>query len=181
MGIIDLWLPILVSAAVCWVMSAIIWTVLKYHNRDYAQTADEEAVRAALKGNRPGFYLLPYCVDPAELKNEDVKRKYEEGPLAYITMLPSGVPTMGAKLIAQIAFFIAVGIVCAYFVSRTLGPEADYLATFRVAGAVAFLANSFAYIPESIWFGRPWPMTVKSFVDALLYGLLTGGVFGWLA
>ena len=61
MGILDLWLPILVSAAACWVISAIIWTLLKYHNSDYTRTADEEAVRAALKGNAPGFYLLPYC------------------------------------------------------------------------------------------------------------------------
>ena len=34
MGILDLWLPILASAAACWVMSAIIWTLFKYHNSD---------------------------------------------------------------------------------------------------------------------------------------------------
>ena len=181
MGIIDLWLPILVSAGACWVMSAIIWTVLKYHNSDYQKTADEDSVRAALKGNEPGYYLLPYCLDPAELKNPDVKQKYDEGPLAYITMLPNGVPAMGGKLVAMIIYFVIVGVVCAYFVTRTLAPEADYLAVFRVAGTVAFLANSFAIVPESIWFGRPWSMTIKSFVDALIYGLLTGGVFGWLA
>jgi hypothetical protein len=78
-------------------------------------------------------------------------------------------------------FFVMVGILCAYFVSRTLPLDADYLTVFRVAGTVAFLANGIALIPESIWFGRPWSMTVKSLVDALIYGLLTGGVFGWLA
>lgn len=181
MGIIELWLPILVSAAVCWVMSAIIWTALKYHNSDYGKLANEEAARAGLKGNPPGFYLMPYCVDPAELKNDDVKRKYEEGPLAYVTMLPNGLPKMGGRLVGQFAFFVGIGILCAYFVSRTLGPEADYLAVFRIAGTVAFVAGSFAYIQDSIWFGRPWSMTIKNFVDALIYGLLTGGVFGWLA
>lgn len=180
MGILDLWLPVLVSAAVCWVMSAIIWTTLRYHNSDYRQTADEEAVRAALKGNKPGFYLLPYCVDPAELKNEDTKKKYDEGPLAYITMIPNGVPAMGRRLAAQVLYFVSVGILCAYFVTRSLSPDADYLAVFRIAGTVAFVANSFAYIPDSIWFGRPWSMTIKNFVDALIYGLMTGGVFGWL-
>ena len=180
MGILDLWLPILVSAAVCWIMSAIIWTALKYHNSDYKKVADEEGVRTALRGNEPGFYLLPYCLDPGDLKNPDVKQKYEDGPLAYITMLPNGVPAMGGKLVAMLVYFIIVGVLCAYFVSRTLAPDAEYLAVFRVAGTVAFIANGMAVVPESIWFGRPWSITIKNFVDALLYGLLTGGVFGWL-
>lgn len=180
MGIIELWLPILVAAAVCWVLSALIWTVLKYHDSDYKQTADEESVRAALKGNTPGYYLLPYCIDQAQLKNPEVKQKYDDGPLAYITMLPDGMPKMGGKLAGMYVYFVAVGVLCAYFVSRTLAPDADYLAVFRVAGTVAFIANSFALVPESIWFGRPWLITFKSFIDALIYGLMTGGVFGWL-
>ena len=180
MGIFDLWLPILVSAVVCWIASAIIWTVLKYHNSDYKKTGDEETVRAALKGNAPGFYLLPFCLDQAELKNPDVKQKYDDGPLAYITMLPNGMPAMAPKLISMLVYFALVGVLCAYMVTRTLPADPSYLSVFRVAGTVAFIANSVAVVPESIWFGRPWIMTVKNFADALVYGLLTGGVFGWL-
>jgi hypothetical protein len=180
MGIVDLWLPILVSAIVCFAMSAIIWTALKYHNGDYSQFADEEGVRAALKGTKPGYYLLPFCLDPGEMKKPEVKQKYEEGPLAYVTMLPNGIPAMGSKFLGMIMYFLAIGIVCAYFVTRTLAPDADYLAVFRVAGTVAFVANGLGVIPESIWFGRPWSMTIKNIVDALIYGLLTGGIFGWL-
>lgn len=180
MGIIDLWLPILASAAVCFVMSAIIWTALKYHNSDYTKFDDEEKVRAALKGAKPGYYLLPYCLDPAEMNKPEVQQKYEEGPFAYVTMQPNGIPTMGPKFIGMILYFLAVGVVCAYFVTRLLAPDAEYLAVFRVAGTVAFIANGFAVVPESIWFGRPWSMTIKNMIDALIYGLLTGGVFGWL-
>jgi hypothetical protein len=32
----------------------------------------------------------------------------------------------------------------------------------------------------SIWFKRDWGTTMRSTVDGLVYGLLTGGVFGWL-
>ena len=180
MTIVDLWLPILVSAVVCFVMSAIIWTALKYHNSDYKQTADEEAVRAALKGNAPGFYLLPYCMDQAEMKKPEVKQKYDEGPLAYITVAPNGLPAMGPKMITMFIYFLTVGILSAYFVTFSVGPDADYLHVFRVAGTVAFIANSFALVPESIWFERPWSMTVKNFIDAIIYSLLTGGIFGWL-
>ena len=180
MGIIDLWLPILVSAVICWIASAVIWTALKYHNSDYKKTGDEEAVCAALKGNAPGFYLLPYCLDQKELKNPEVKQKYEDGPLAYITMLPNGMPAMASKLISMVVYFLVVGVLCAYLVTRTLPADAEYLSVFRVAGTVAFIANSFAVFPESIWFGRPWSISIKNTIDALIYGLLTGGVFGWL-
>jgi len=180
MGIIDLWLPIVVSAAICWAMSAVIWVVLKYHDSDYKKLNDEDAARTALKGHSPGFYLIPFSLDPADAKNPDLKQKFEDGPIAFITMLPNGMPAMGGKMISMILYFLAVGVLCAYFVSRTLAPDADYLAVFRIAGTVAFVANSFAVIPESIWFGRPWSRTIKNTVDALIYGLLTGGVFGWL-
>ena len=180
MSILDLWLPVLVSAVVTFVASALIWMLFKWHNRDYRRAADEEAVRAALKGAEPGYYVLPYCVEPEELNDPQVQQKFEEGPLAYITIVPSGLPKMGSKLISTFVFFLLVGVLCAYFVSRTVAPDADYLSVFRVAGTVAFIANSIALIPQSIWFGRPWSATAKDFLDALIYGLLAGGVFGWL-
>ncbi|MDX1480569.1 MAG: hypothetical protein R3315_02780 [Woeseiaceae bacterium] len=181
MSILELWLPIGLSAIVTFIASAVIWMGLRWHNRDYRAPADEAALRGALNGAAPGFYLLPYCMDPAEFKRPDVRQKYEEGPLAYVTVVPSGVPKMGPKLISSFVFYLFVGALCAYLVSRTLPPGAAYLEIFRVAGTVAFVAHGIALIPESIWFGRPWPMTAKSLLDAVIYGLLTGGVFGWLA
>ena len=90
-------------------------------------------------------------------------------------------PVMGPKLIMMFIYNLVVAVVCAYFVSRTVPPDADYLATFRVAGAVAFVAYGMAYVQDSVWFGRPWSATLKTFLDALIYSMLTGGAFGWLA
>ena len=181
MSIIDLWLPVVVSGVACFVASALIWTLLKYHNRDYKKTGDEEGVRAALRGSEPGYYVVPFCLDPADAKKPEVKQKFEEGPIAYITVAQNGMPNMGAKMVFMLVYFLLIGVFCAYFVSRLLTPEADYLSVFRVAGTVAFIANSLALVPESIWFERPWSMTLKNFFDALIYALLTGGIFGWLA
>ena len=180
MTIMSLWLPIIVSAVIVFIGSALVWMVLPWHKTDFRKTRDEEGVRAALKGNEPGYYMLPYCVDPAELKNEEVANKYREGPLAYITVIPSGMPTMGPKLVMSFVYNLVVGALCAYMVSRTV-PGGDYLHVFRVAGTTAFIAYGIAYLQDSIWFGRPWSLTAKNLLDALLYGLLTGGAFGWLA
>jgi len=40
MSIADLWLPILFSAVVVWITSALVWTVLPWHKNDYAKTGD---------------------------------------------------------------------------------------------------------------------------------------------
>ena len=181
MGIMTLWMPILASSVIVFIMSALVWTVLPWHKKDYKQTANEEAVRAALSGNAPGLYVLPYCKDPAEFKNPDIAQKFVDGPQGFITIVPNGMPQMGLKLALSFVQNVVVGIVCAYMVTRTLSPDAEYLAVFRIAGATAFIAYGMAYLQESTWFGRPWSVTVKNLFDAFLYGLLTGGAFGWLA
>lgn len=180
MGILDLWLPIVVSAVIVFVMSALIWTVLPWHKKDYAKVIDEDAASSALKNSTPGAYVLPHCADPAEFKKDSMRQRYEEGPNAFITIVPNGAPAMGPKLGLSFVFNILVSIICAYLLSRLLDPTASYLAVFRLTGTTAFIAYGLAYVQESIWFGRPWPLLAKSLFDALLYGLLTGGVFGWL-
>ena len=41
MNLFDLWLPILVAAAVMYVASTLIWVVFKWHNADYNKLDDE--------------------------------------------------------------------------------------------------------------------------------------------
>lgn len=180
MGIATLWLPILVSAAIVWFASALIWVVLPWHKNDFSKVSDEEAARAALAGNAPGNYMLPYCKDQNELKEPAVRKKFEDGPIVFLTVMPNGMPAMGGKLAASLLYNVFIGCLCAYVVTRTIVPDTDYLEVFRVSGTVAFIAYGIAYIQDSIWFGRPWSITLKSLLDALIYALLTGGVFGWL-
>ena len=180
MSILDLWLPIVAATLACFFMSSAIWVLFKWHNSDYRRAEREEDVRAALKGSTPGYYMLPYCVDYAEMAKDEMQQKFKDGPIAYITVAPNGLPAMGPRMISMALYFLLVSVVCAYLVTRTLGPDAEYLSVFRIAGTVAFIANGIAVIPESIWFSRPWSMTLKNILDALIYALITGGIFGWL-
>jgi hypothetical protein len=181
MSIPELWLPILVSAVVAWVTSALVWTVFPWHKNDYSKTTDEEGIRAALKGQAPGLYNIPHCADRESVQTPEMQQKFADGPLAFITVLPNGMPSMGRNMGMMFGYFLFVGILCAYFVSRTTGPDSSYLEVFRIAGTITFIANGVAHIPDSVWFGKPFLSTAKSLLDALIYGLLTGGVFGWLA
>jgi len=181
MTIMTLWQPILLSAVLAFVAGSVIWMAMPWHKKDWSPTTNEDGARQGLSGLAPGQYNLPHCNDMKALEDPALQQKFKEGPVAFITVVPSGVPTMGSKLVMMFAYNLLVAVVAAYFVSRTAAPDADYLAVFRIAGAVTFVAYGMAYVQESVWFGRPWPATAKTFLDALIYAVLAGGVFGWLA
>lgn len=180
MTIMTLWQPILASAVLTFIAGAVIWMAMPWHKRDWQKTGDEEAVRAALRGAEPGMYSVPHC-DPSQFKDPDMQQKFKDGPQAFITVVPSGMPQMGGKLLLMFVYNLVVAVLCAYFVSRTAAPDASYLSVFRIAGTVAFTAYGVAYIQDSVWFGRSWSLTAKTFLDALIYGVIVGGTFGWLA
>lgn len=180
MSIISLWQPILASAVLCFIAGSVIWMAMPWHKKDWSKPANEDGVRAAMSGLAPGQYNLPHCNDMSSFKLPDMQQKFKDGPVAFITVVPSGLPAMGGKLAVMFAYNLLVAVVCAYFVSRTAAPDADYLAIFRISGTVAFVSYGMAYVQESVWFGRPWSATIKTFWDALIYASLTGGVFGWL-
>lgn len=180
MSILSLWQPVLASAVIVFFAGAAIWMVMPWHKSDWRKPHDEEGVRSALKDLAPGQYSLPHCPNRSALNDPGMQQKFKDGPVAFITVVASGLPRMGPTLGMNFAYNVLVSIMCAYLVSRTLAPDAEYLAIFRISGAVAFVAYGMAFVQDSIWFGRPWPVTIKTFLDALIYSLLTGGVFGWL-
>ena len=177
-----LWLPILLSAIAVWVASAIIWMAMPHHKSDFRKLPDEDAALRALtsQGLVPGQYSFPYSASPEDLKDPETVRRFEEGPVGFLTVVPSGTPTMGGKIMLSFVFYLVISMVVAYLVSRTLEPGAGYLAVFRVTGTVTWLAYGTATVPDAIWFGRPWSGIVKGLLDALVFALLTAGFFGWL-
>ncbi len=181
-GLGSLWLPILVSAVLVFLVSAIIHMVLKYHNKDYTRLPNEDAVRAAIRAGNPvpAQYILPYCTDMKEMEKPEVKQKYIEGPVAVMNVLPSGVPTMGKSLTQWFVFIVIVSFFIAYVAGHAIPLGAEYLHVFRIVGAVGFLAYGMGQFAASIWMGKPWKIAWKDAVDGLVYGLVTAGVFGWL-
>jgi hypothetical protein len=178
----SLWLPILVSAVIVFVASAIIHMVLPYHRGDLRKIAKEEEVQEALRRFNlpPGDYALPHAGTPAEMKDPRFVERRSKGPVVLMTVIQPGPPAMGRELTLWFIFTIVVSIFAAYIAGRAVGPGGDYLQVFRFAGCTAFVGHSLALADNSIWFHRNWGMTIKSMIDGLIYGLLTGGTFGWL-
>jgi hypothetical protein len=181
-SIMELWMPIVVSAVFVFIASSIIHMVLKFHNSDYKQLPDEDKIAEAMReaGVSPGYYTMPYCVDMKQMGSPEMMKKFEQGPVGMFTITKSGPPQMGKLLGLWFAFCLMVGVFAAYMAGRFLGPEAEYLAVFRIAGTTAFLGYGASEPIASIWKGQPWGTTLKHVIDGLIYALLTGGTFGWL-
>lgn len=177
-----LWLPIVLSAVLVFVVSAIIHMALKYHNRDYTRLPNEDAVRAALRAGNPvpRQYVFPYAAEMKEMESPEVQQKFVEGPVGVLYLRRPGPPSMGPLLLQWFLFCLVVSFFVAYLATITLSPGAEYLRVFRVVGAAAFLAYAAGTVPASIWMGKPWSVTWKEVFDGLVYGLVTAGTFGWL-
>ncbi len=178
----SLWLPVLVSAAIVFVVSSIIHMLLPYHRSDYRKVPAEDELIAALRGLAipPGDYLVPCPTSPEAMRQPEFVEKMKQGPLVVMTLAPGGPPSMAKALALWFSYAVVIGLFAAYIAGRALGPGAHYLAVFRFVGASAFMGYSFALAQFSIWYRRSWGTTAKSMLDGLLYGLLTAGTFGWL-
>jgi hypothetical protein len=176
----ELWLIILVAGALCWVASALIHMLLKYHNSDYSQMENESQVSAAMGSPKPALYTMPYCAEMKEMGEESMQRKFKEGPVAMITVMPNGLPAMGKMLGQQIAFFVVGAALLAYLCTLSLVASADYLQVFRYVFVAAFLTYGWAQIPYSIWMGQPWSNCLRYMIDAVIYAAVSAGTFAWL-
>jgi hypothetical protein len=181
-SIISLWLPILLSAVVVFIISSVLHMVFTYHNSDYKKLPSEDQVMNDLNKYDipPGDYAMPFTTDNKERNSPAFKEKMNRGPIAFVTVFPKGQINMGSRLAMWFIYSIIVSLLAAYITGRALPPGAHYLTVFRFAGATAFIGYSIALMQNSIWFGKSWGTTIKAMIDGFIYALFTAGVFGWL-
>jgi hypothetical protein len=176
-----LWLPILLSAVIVFVASSIMHMVLPYHRSDYSQLPEEDKVLATLRSAnlKRGLYVFPFCTHK-DMKSPALLEKQKQGPVGFLTIIPSGPPSLPKFLVQWFVFCLLIGFFVAYLAAHTVAFGAHYLAVFRVVGTTAFLAYGLGNLSNGIWKGQMWGNTIKEVVDGLVYALLTAGTFGWL-
>ncbi len=180
--LVDLWLPILLSSVLVFVVSSLIHMVIGYHNSDYKKLPNEEAARAAIGALKvpPGDYMLPRGEGMKCMKDPEFLKKFTDGPVALMTFMKPGVPSMTGSLVQWFIFTLVINAFAAYLAVHAVGWGGSYLAVFRYVGCTTFMAYAFGQIPNSIWYKRDWCTTCKMVLDGLIYALLTAGMFGWL-
>jgi hypothetical protein len=179
----NMWLPIVLSAVFVFVASSLINMLLKFwHAPDYHGFSNEDEVAAAMRksGATPGAYMMPYCKGPEELKNPAMLEKFKQGPVAHVNIRAAGPMNLGAFLGLWFVFCLLVSVACAGLAVHALPAHPDPHVAFHTIGLAALLGYSFGEIPNAIWRAQPWVITIKYFIDGIVYALITAFTFCWL-
>ena len=177
-----LWLPILLSAVLVFVVSSLIHMVLPWHKGDYPAMPNEAGFLDAVRPLNipPGEYMVPRASGIKDMKSPEFQEKLNRGPVLMATVFPNGPASMSRSLALWFVYALVIGVFAAYVAGRALPRGAPYLAVFRFAGVTAFSGYALALWQMSIWYRRAWSLTIKATVAGLIYGLLTAGMLGWL-
>ncbi len=175
-----LWLPILLSAVFVFIASNILWMMLPFwHRKDYGELPDEAAAVAALKGAKSGMYIVP-CLEWNKVTAEE-RAEFHKGPMGMVLLRnPASSFSFPAAFITWFLYLLVVSTFTAYVAGHSLAAGTHYLSVFRIVGTIGILAYSFSGISYTIWYGKPWSVTIKDIIDGVVYGLLMAGTFGWL-
>jgi hypothetical protein len=181
-GLSALWLPILLSAVLVFVVSSVIHMLSPWHKNDYPRMPNEDAAMDAWRplAIPPGDYMVPRPAGRDDLRSAAFAEKVAKGPVFIVTVLPNRMMGMGRNLGLWFAYLVVVGIFAAYIAGRALAPGADPWRVAQFAGATAFAGYALALWQMSIWYQRAWSTTIKATVDALIYAALTALALAWL-
>src|SRR5690348_1501108 len=96
-GLAALWLPILLSAVLVFLVSSAIHMASPWHKSDYPRVPNEDKLRDALRplAIPPGDYMVPRPTSREEMRSADFAEKVKQGPNLILTVLPSGPFQMG--------------------------------------------------------------------------------------
>jgi hypothetical protein len=85
----------------------------------------------------------------------------------------------GSKLVATFIVYLVVSTLIAYLTRVALPGAAPFAKVFQVAATAGILAYCFSFIPNAVWFGSYTRTIVATFIDGIVYGLITGAIFAW--
>lgn len=181
-SLMQLWLPVLLSAVFVFFASSILNMILKFwHAPDYHGFSNEDEVGTAIrKGSAgPGMYMLPYCT-PEAMKKPGAQEKFKIGPVGMLALREPGAMKMGASLGQWFVFCLLVASFCALLSVHVLPVAAPFEHVFHLIGLAALMGFAFSPLPNAIWWGHPWSVTIKHAIDGVIYAVITGVTFAWL-
>jgi hypothetical protein len=182
MTMTTLLLASLLSAVLVFLVSSIVHMATPWHAGDFERVPNEDGVMAALRpfNLAPGSYVMPRPSSMKDLGSPEFKEKHRLGPSAMLHVLPGGQTGMGQQLVSWFLYSAIVVLMAGYVTSRGVGAGAPFMSVAEFVGAIAFMGYAVGLWQMSIWYRRSWVVTLKSTIDGIAYGALTGLAFAWL-
>jgi hypothetical protein len=180
-GTTALLLPALLSAVLVFLVSSIVHMLTPWHADDFRKLPDEGGVLSALRpfNLQPGSYVAPRPSSMKDMGTPEFQEKVKQGPRVMMTVMTGG-SGMGQQLTLWFLYAFIVALFAGFVTSKANQAGADYMVVFKFVAAITFGAYTMGGWQMSIWYQRPWAVTLKSTIDGLIYAGLTAGSFGWL-
>ncbi|HVZ95026.1 MAG TPA: hypothetical protein VG797_11010 [Phycisphaerales bacterium] len=180
-SLMDLWIPIVASAAAVFIISCLIWMVFQWHKSDWGPLPDEDGVMASLRSFNiaPGMYGFPNCgAAKGGWKDPDFMAKWKAGPCGCMIIVPSNF-NMGLNMAQWFGLNLLISVLTAYVASSTLHPGADFAKVFQVTGTVVLMTYGISALHEAIWKHHSWKSVFLSVFDGVLYCAACGAIFAY--
>lgn len=179
-ALIDLWMPIVASALVVFILSALAWTALPHHKGDVKHCPQQDGLTDAIKslGIAPGNYMFPCCENPKDHSSDEFKAVNDAGPWGSLNLW-SAKPNMGKNLGLTFILVLVISVMVGYITGLSRHPGAEFAQVFRVATTVAFMCHVLGGGLNGIWFGKSLRFFITDAVDGLVYSFATGAIFAW--
>ncbi|MFT5423344.1 MAG: hypothetical protein ACI89L_001121 [Phycisphaerales bacterium] len=180
-ALIDLWIPILVSAIACFVASSIIWMALPHHKADIQALPDEDAFNGAVGGLglKPGLYMFPNCQGTEGHKSEAFQARWKAGPWGTINVLGAQ-PSFGKNLAITFVEMLLISVIVAYLASTAMEDNAGGRDIARFMFTGAFLGYVLGGFSVDAFLGKPTRFVITGVFDSLVYAAVTAVVFVFL-
>jgi hypothetical protein len=174
----ELALAIIIATVCVFFASFIIWMLLPYHKADIKFMPNEDDFSEAISklDIKPGLYMYPNCQTAEQMKSDEFKDRFNKGPWGMITIMGAK-PNFMMNLIKTFIAYLVITIIVAYITSVALPAGTEYLKVFQVAGAAAFLGHCTGSLAGDIFLGKPTRFIITSFIDGLIFALITAGIF----
>lgn len=178
--LMQLWLPILLSALAVWMSSAIGWMLVNHHARDHRALPDEERSLDALRALKlpPGTYLFPFAGSHSKAHQAEMKAKWERGPTGTLRIW--GKVNMGACMAQSMIVYLVTSVLIGYIGAMAIPRGADFGHVFQVLGTAGVLAYCVGGVPGDIWFQQSRRAIAVGILDGIIFGLITGAIFAAL-
>ena len=126
-GVSALWIPIVLSSVLVFVVSSIIHMMSPWHKNDYPKLPNQDGIMDALRpfSLQPGDYMVPRPDSMADMKSPQFIEKVNKGPKVVMTVMQPGMTGMGKQLSGWFVYLLLVSTFAAYVAGRALPANAD--------------------------------------------------------
>jgi len=178
--LLELWLPIVLSAIALFFASFLAWTVLPHHKPDWKKIPDEASFMEKIKAMNipPGMYIFP-MVKAEEMKDPEKKRLLEGGCQGTLNLWP-GPPNMGVNMALTVLYFLLVSLFVGYLAAFSVEPGEEFARVFQIVATTGVLAFCAGGVLNDIWFRKTPRAMLMNFVDGVAYAAILGVIFALL-